>query len=79
VHEDHLLDECYAIAERIAGHSQLGAEVARQQLWNSLEAGSPGSHMSYEGLAQLFVRMTNKNFEEAIRARKKNREPDLWD
>jgi hypothetical protein len=28
--------------------------------------------MNYEGLAQLFVSMTTRNFEEAMRARGKN-------
>jgi enoyl-CoA hydratase len=79
VHEDHLLDECYQIAERIIGFSQLGVEITKQQLWASLEAGSLATHMNYEGHAQLFVRMTTQNFEEAIRARKKNRKPEFKD
>ena len=79
VHEDHLLDECYDIAERIMAHSQLGVEITKQQMWNSLEASSLYSHMSYEGHAQLFVRMTTQNFEEAIRARKQGRKPEFKD
>ena len=79
VHEDHLMDECYAVAERIVGYSQMGVEITKQQLWASLEAGSFGSHMNFEGHAQLFVRMTTQNFEEAIRARKEGRKPEYKD
>jgi len=79
VHEDHLLEECYAIAERIVGFSQLGVELSKQLLWSGLDAGSLHSHMNHEGHAQLFVRMTTENFEEAIRARKQGRKPDFKD
>jgi enoyl-CoA hydratase len=79
VHEDHLLEECFGVAERIIGFSQMGVEISKQQLWASLDAGSLHSHMTYEGHAQLFVRMTTQNFEEAIRARKKNRKPEYKD
>ena len=79
VHEDQLLDECYSIAERIIGFSQMGVEITKQQLWASLEAGSLATHMNYEGHAQLFVRMTTQNFEEAMRARKQGRKPEFKD
>ena len=74
-----LLDECFAIAERIAGFSQLGVELSKQMLWAGVDAGSLHTHMNHEGHAQLFVRMTTKNFEEAIRARKEGRAPDYKD
>jgi len=74
-----LLDECYAIAERIAGFSQLGVELSKQMLWAGVDAGSLHTHMNHEGHAQLFMRMTTKNFEEAIRARKEGRAPDYKD
>jgi len=35
--------------------------------------------MNHEGHAQLFVRMTTQNFEEAIKARKQGRTPDFKD
>ncbi len=79
VHEDHLLEECFSVAERIVGFSQMGVEISKQQLWASLDAGSLHSHMTYEGHAQLFVRMTTQNFEEAIRARKQDRKPEYKD
>lgn len=76
---DSLLEECYAIAERITGYSQLGVELSKQMLWAGVDAGSLHSHMNHEGHAQLFVRMTTKNFEEAITARKEGRPPDFRD
>jgi len=74
-----LLDECYAIAERIAGFSQLGVELSKQMLWAGVDAGSLHTHMNHEGHAQLFMRMTTKNFQEAITARKEGRAPDFKD
>jgi enoyl-CoA hydratase len=44
-------------------------------LSSSLDAASLSAHMSHEGLAQLFVRLTTRNFEEAIAARKDQRPP----
>lgn len=76
---DQLLPHCLEIAERISQFSQLGVELTKQMLWAGLEAGSRHSHMNHEGHAQLFMRMTTKNFEEAIRARKENRKPDFKD
>ena len=37
------------------------------------------SHMDHEGHAQLYVRLTTENFEEAIRARKDKRDPEYKD
>jgi enoyl-CoA hydratase len=79
VSSDALLQECYAVAERICGFSQLGVELSKQMLWAGLDAGSLHTHMNHEGHAQLFLRMTTKNFEEAIKARKEGRAPDFKD
>ncbi|NND66530.1 MAG: enoyl-CoA hydratase [Halioglobus sp.] len=79
VHQDKLLKECYAIAERINGFSQLGVELSKQMLWAGVDAGSLHTHMNHEGHAQLFVRMTTQNFEEAIKARKEGRKPEFKD
>jgi len=79
VHQSHLLEECYAVAERINGFSQLGVELSKQMLWAGVDAGSLHAHMNHEGHAQLYVRMTTKNFEEAIKARKEGRAPAFED
>jgi enoyl-CoA hydratase len=70
-----LLDACYELAGRITGFSQVGVELSKRMLWSSLDASSLSAHMDHEGHAQLFVRMTTENFEEAIRARRDKRPP----
>jgi enoyl-CoA hydratase len=74
-----LLDSCYDLAERITGYSRLGVENTKRLLWSGLEAGSLAAHMDHESHAQLYVRMTTGNFEEAIRARKEGRTPEYRD
>ena len=72
---EDLLEECYGLAERMLGFSRVGVEVTKRLLWSSLDAGSLAAHMDHEGHAQLYVRLTTENFEEAIRARKERRPP----
>jgi enoyl-CoA hydratase len=74
-----LLERCYDYADRIIGYSRVGTELTKRMLWSGLEAGSMVSHMDYEGLAQLYVRLTTQNFEEAVRARKAKRPPEFRD
>jgi enoyl-CoA hydratase len=76
---DALLDACYETAERIIGFSRPGIELTKRMLASSLEASSLSAHMSQEGLAQLYVRLTTRNFEEAVRARKEKRAPEFKD
>jgi enoyl-CoA hydratase len=76
---DELLDTCYALAERIIGFSRVGIEVTKRMLWSSLDASSLTAHMDHEGIAQLYVRLTTQNFEEAIRARREKRVPEFRD
>jgi enoyl-CoA hydratase len=72
---DELLSACYSIADRIIGFSRVGVEVSKKLLWSSLDATSLTAHMDHEGIAQLYVRLTTENFEEAVRARRENRPP----
>ncbi|KIA59510.1 enoyl-CoA hydratase [Nocardia vulneris] len=74
-----LLDTCYDLAERIIGFSRVGTELTKRMLWSGMEAGSFESHMQHEGLAQLYVRLTTGNFDEAIRARRDRRPPTYTD
>jgi enoyl-CoA hydratase len=76
---DALLDTCYELADRMIGFSRIGVESTKRMLWSSMEAGSLMAHMDHEGHAQLYVRMTTQNFEEAIRARKDRRPPTYRD
>ena len=75
VPSDDLLDAAYDLAERIIGFSRVGVEVTKRLLWSSLDASSLAAHMDHEGHAQLYVRLTTENFEEAVRARKECRSP----
>lgn len=79
VNAEQLLERCYDISERICGFSQIGVEMTKQVLWSGLSAGSLQDQMKHEGNAQLLVRMTTRNFEEAIRARKEQRSPKFED
>jgi enoyl-CoA hydratase len=72
---DELLEHSYTLAERIIGFSRVGVEGTKRMLWASLDAGSLHAHMDHEGIAQLYVRLTTQNFEEAVRARKDGRTP----
>ena len=67
------------MAERIVGWSRPGIELTKRMLWNGLDASSLETHMDAEGTAQLFVRITTQNFEEAIRARRDKRPPAFKD
>ena len=76
---DALLDACYEFAQRTIGFSRAGVEITKRLLWSGLDAGSLHSHMDHEGHAQLYVRLTTQNFEEAIRARREGRPPVYLD
>ncbi|MDQ1695385.1 MAG: enoyl-CoA hydratase, partial [Frankiaceae bacterium] len=51
----------------------------KRMLWSSLDASSMAAHMDHEGLGQLYVRLTTRNFEEAVAARKEKRAPNFKD
>jgi enoyl-CoA hydratase len=74
-----LLGDAYGIAERILGFSRPGVELTKRMLSASLDAASLQAHMDHEGIAQLFVRLTTRNFEEAVAARKEKRTPEFKD
>jgi enoyl-CoA hydratase len=77
---DHeLLDSCYDLADQIMAFSRPGVELTKRTLWTSLDAASLAGHMEYEGISQLFVRMTTRNFDEAVLARKERRPPIFLD
>ncbi|WP_436791136.1 enoyl-CoA hydratase [Yinghuangia sp. YIM S10712] len=79
VPDDELPAACFDLADRIIGFSRVGVEVTKRMLWAGLEAGSLQAHMDAEGHAQLYVRLTTRNFEEAVEARKEKRVPDYRD
>ena len=77
VKPEQLLEECYTMAEKIMGYSQLGVELTKQMLWAGQSASSLQTHINHEGHAQLYVRMTTKNFERRSRRARKNARPSL--
>jgi len=79
VPEAVLLDRCFDLAERIIGFSRTGVELTKRMLASSLDASSLNAHMDHEGLAQLYVRLTTRNFEEAVNARREKRAPQFKD
>lgn len=74
-----LLDAAYGVADRIIGYSRIGVELTKRMLSASLDAGSLAAHMDHEGNAQLYVRLTTRNFEESMAARKDGRRPEFAD
>ena len=79
VDPDHLLGHCIELAQRINSLSRPGIELTKRMLRSSLDAASFEAHMDNEGTAQLYVRLTTGNFEEAISARKEKRPPIFRD
>ena len=79
VEPDDLLERCYEIGAGIAAFSRPGIELTKRMLWAGLEASSYGAHMRSEMNAQLLVRMTTRNFEEAVLARQEKRPPVFKD
>jgi enoyl-CoA hydratase len=76
---EDLLETCYEMASRIIGWSRVGIELTKRMLWSSLDASSLRAHMDHEGVAQLYVRLTTENFEEAVRARRERRAAEFKD
>lgn len=74
-----LLPRAWELAERIAGHSRPGVELTKRMLRSSLDASSFAAHVDHEGLGQLLVRLTTRNFEEAVLARREKRPPVFRD
>jgi enoyl-CoA hydratase len=79
VDDGGLLDACYDTADRMSGFSRPGVELTKRMLASSLDATSLSAHLSHEGLAQLFIRLTTRNFEEAVTARREQRPPQFKD
>jgi enoyl-CoA hydratase len=79
VDDDALLDTCFDLAEQINAYSRVGVALTKQVLWSALEVGSLEAAINLENRTQLHVRLTTKNFEEAILARREGRPPVFLD
>lgn len=74
-----LMTEALALAEQINGWSSQGVALTKRMMWAGLETASLRAAIELESHTQLFVRMTTKNFEEAVRARREDRPPAFED
>ncbi|MCU0273848.1 MAG: enoyl-CoA hydratase [Acidimicrobiales bacterium] len=79
VPDAELLDACYETAARIVEFSRVGVQLTKQVLWSGLETASLEAAINHENRSQLHVRLTTRNFDEAIRARKEGRKPVFED
>lgn len=79
VPDDELLPACFELAEAICGYSRVGVQLTKKTLWAGLETGSLEAAIHHENRSQLHVRLTTRNFEEAVRARKEGRPPSFAD
>lgn len=74
-----LLETCLDLADQINTYSRVGVALTKQVLWSALEVGSLETAINLENRSQLHVRLTTKNFEEAIVARREGRAPVFFD
>ena len=74
-----LLDNAIEIADQIAGLSRIGIELTKKMALAGLESTSFRSHMRQEMTAQLYVRLTTKNWDESVAARAEGRKPNFRD
>lgn len=74
-----LLAKATEIADQIAGLSRIGIELTKKMVMAGLESTSFRSHMRNEMTAQLYVRLTTKNWDEAVAARAEGRRPNFRD
>jgi enoyl-CoA hydratase len=79
VPDDALMETALALAAQINGWSPQGVQLTKRVMWAGLETASLRAAIELETHTQLFVRLTTKNFEEAVKARKEGRPPDFQD
>jgi enoyl-CoA hydratase len=79
VPDEALQDAALELAEAICAHSPHGVAMTKRVLWANLESGSLQQAIDLENRNQLLVRLTTKNLEEAIAARREGRKPIYLD
>ena len=79
VPDDRLLEEALDLADQINGWSTNGVHLTKRIMWAGLESGSLANAIELESHTQLYSRLTTKNFEEAVQARKEGRPPSFQD
>ena len=73
VPDDELLAAALDLADQINGWSTQGTALTKRTMWAGLETASLRAAIDMETHTQLYVRLTTKNFEEAVRARREGR------
>jgi len=79
VPDERLLDTALDLADRINGWSTQGIALTKRTMWAGLETSSLRAAIELETHTQLYVRLTTKNFEEAVKARRQGRPPIFRD
>ncbi len=79
VPDAELMPAALELARQINGWSAQGVALTKRMMWAGLEAGSLRNAIELESHTQLFVRLTTRNFEEAVEARRQGRKPDFTD
>ena len=79
VPRSELLPTAVEIGEQIAALSRVGIELTKKMILAGLESTSFRSHMRNEMTAQLYVRLTTKNWDESVAARSEGRKPIFRD
>ncbi len=79
VPDDQLMNEALDLADQINGWSTQGVQLTKRMMWAGLETASLNAAIELESHTQLFVRLTTKNFEEAVKARAAGRKPVFED
>ena len=79
VPDEALLEEALDLADQINGWSTQGIALTKRTMWAGLETSSLRAAIELETHTQLFVRLTTKNFEEAVKARQQGRPPVFED
>ncbi len=76
---DDVVEAAVETGRRIARLSQPGIELTKKSLQAGIASSSLETHMTSEGLGQLYLRLLTDNFEEATSARKEGRQPEFRD
>jgi enoyl-CoA hydratase len=77
--DGELLERALEMAAEIDALSTHGISMTKRVLWSSPECGSLTAAIDLEDRNQMLVRMTTKNFEESMLARREGRKPVFED
>jgi enoyl-CoA hydratase len=79
VPDAEVLEAAFSLAAEMCRYSPHGLAMTKKVLWSNLEAGSLTNAIDFENRNQLLVRLTTRNLEEAIAARRERRTPRYED